>query len=115
MKSRKGRCPMRALALSFGLLAVMTAGAQTPQTASMQTPPAQPSSAPPAAPARGGPGLPELSCPELATALRGVAANDVRLRDWPQLNRYRNDNRTVTGPDAVFIGDSITDNWQQPR
>src|SRR4051812_11193025 len=56
-----------------------------------------------------------ISCTELATALRAVAANDSRLRDWPQLARYRDANRTVTKADAVFMGDSITDFWPQPR
>jgi len=56
-----------------------------------------------------------LECPDLAAALRGVAANDARLRDWPQIARYREANRTVTGADVVFMGDSITDSWPQPR
>lgn len=71
----------------------------------------QPSQAP--APA------PDTSCPEMATALRTVVRNDVRLRDWPELSRYRDANRTVPPPSGgrrvVFMGDSITDNWQQPR
>jgi len=54
-------------------------------------------------------------CAELATALRAVFANDVRLRDWPNLTRYREANRTDPDPHVVFIGDSITDVWQQPR
>jgi len=62
----------------------------------------------------------DATCPELATALQRVVANDVRLRDWPQLARYRDQNRTLAAPAAadtriVFTGDSITDNWQQPR
>jgi lysophospholipase L1-like esterase len=90
---------MRALALSFALLTVVTVAAQSPAP---QPPPATP---PP----------PDLTCPELATALRGVSANDSRLRDWAQLSRYRDANRTTSSPDVVFIGDSITDSWQQPR
>ena len=39
----------------------------------------QPSQAPPV----------DTSCPELASALRAVVRNDVRLRDWAQLDRYR--------------------------
>jgi lysophospholipase L1-like esterase len=62
----------------------------------------------------------DTSCPELATALQAVVRNDVSLRDWPQLARYRDENRTVTAPAlneprVVFMGDSITDNWQQPH
>jgi lysophospholipase L1-like esterase len=70
--------------------------------------------APPAAPAL------DTSCTELATALQAVVRNDVRLRDWPQLTRYRYDNRAQPAPAAgeavvVFMGDSITDNWQLQR
>ena len=62
----------------------------------------------------------DTSCPQLAAALRGVISNDARLRDWPQLARYRDLNRELAAPAAgesrvVFMGDSITDNWQQPR
>jgi lysophospholipase L1-like esterase len=55
------------------------------------------------------------TCAELAAALSRVSANDVRLRDWPNLGRYRDANRTTTGTRVVFMGDSITDFWQQPR
>jgi lysophospholipase L1-like esterase len=60
------------------------------------------------------------SCPELATALNALIRNDVRVRDWPNLTRYRESNRSlapVKGDDArvVFMGDSITDFWPQPR
>lgn len=57
----------------------------------------------------------QVSCVELSTALRGVMANDARLRDWPQLTRYREANRTVGPADVVFLGDSITDAWPQER
>lgn len=55
------------------------------------------------------------NCPELAAALRTVTANDVRLKDWPNLGRYREANRSVKDAQVVFMGDSITDFWQQPR
>jgi lysophospholipase L1-like esterase len=55
------------------------------------------------------------SCVELAAALSRVSTNDVRLRDWPNLARYRDANRTTSGTRVVFMGDSITDFWQQPR
>jgi acyl-CoA thioesterase I len=63
---------------------------------------------------------PPATCPEMATALQALMRSDVRLRDWPQLARYRDANRTVVAPAAsearvVFMGDSITDAWQQPR
>src|SRR6266851_2718270 len=56
-----------------------------------------------------------LECPDLAAALRTVANNDARLRDWPQIARYREANRAVTSAEVVFMGDSITDSWPQPR
>jgi lysophospholipase L1-like esterase len=61
--------------------------------------------------------LPETltSCPALATAIRTVANNDMRLRDWPNLARYREANSTAGPVDVVFMGDSITDAWPQPR
>ena len=72
--------------------------------------------APASAPATQAPLPPALlECTDLATALRTVANNDARLRDWPQILRYREANRTVTGADVVFMGDSITDAWPQPR
>jgi lysophospholipase L1-like esterase len=60
------------------------------------------------------------TCPEVATALTALMRNDTRLRDWPNFARYREDNRALpatAGNDArvVFMGDSITDAWQQPR
>lgn len=60
------------------------------------------------------------SCPELATALTAMMRNDARLRDWPNLARYREENRRLTPPAAaearvVFLGDSITDVWPQLR
>lgn len=56
-----------------------------------------------------------LQCPEVAAALTTVVNQDTRLRDWANLARYREANKTVARADVVFIGDSITDFWQQPR
>lgn len=66
----------------------------------------QPAPAPPPVP----------SCPELATALVNLGRNDARMRDWPNLARYREQNRALAAPAAgesrvVFMGDSITDAW----
>jgi lysophospholipase L1-like esterase len=63
---------------------------------------------------------PVPSCPELATALVNLGRNDMRLRDWPNLARYRDQNRTLGAPAAgesrvVFMGDSITDAWPLAR
>lgn len=62
----------------------------------------------------------DTSCSDMATALQGLMRNDVRLRDWPNLTRYREANRALAAPAAsearvVFMGDSITDAWPQPR
>lgn len=78
---------MKALALSFAILTVAAVGAQSPA-------------------------LPELTCPDIGAALGRVVSNDIRLRDWQQLNRYREANRTVRNAQVVFMGDSITDSWQ---
>jgi lysophospholipase L1-like esterase len=55
------------------------------------------------------------NCAELAAALSRVSANDARLRDWANLARYRDANRASAGTRVVFMGDSITDFWQQAR
>jgi acyl-CoA thioesterase I len=60
------------------------------------------------------------TCPELATALTTLVNNDVRRRDWANLARYREANRLLAAPAngenrVVFMGDSITDAWPQPR
>jgi len=99
----------------FAAAIVLTAGvasAQTPPTASAPAAPAAQTQ--PAAP----PALP--SCPELAAAVQAASRNDVRLRDWPDLSRYRDANRALAAPGSgenrvVFMGDSITDAWPQPR
>jgi len=97
----------RILAASLVLVAG-TAGAQTPAQTAPATQVQQ--AAPPALP----------SCPELAAALQAVARNDARLSDWPNLARYRDANRLLAAPGTgearvVFMGDSITDAWPQPR
>src|SRR5450759_5265944 len=66
------------------------------------------------------PAATDARCPDMAVALQALLRNDVRLRDWPNLARYREANRAVAAPAAgeaqvVFMGDSITDSWQQPR
>ena len=45
---------------------------------------------------------------------------EARLKDWPALARYREDNTKVTAPAknedrVVFMGDSITDLWDDPK
>ena len=97
------------LALAFAL-AAGPAGAQSPTPATAaQAAPAQ-QATPPALP----------SCQELAAAVQAAVRNDVRLSDWPNAARYRDANRTLSAPGpgesrVVFMGDSITDAWPQPR
>jgi lysophospholipase L1-like esterase len=91
------------------LIAAATAIALSAQ--STATPP-QTTTAPAAAP--------DASCPEMAAALQALVRNDARLRDWPNLTRYRDANKALPAPAAgesrvVFMGDSITDAWVQPR
>jgi lysophospholipase L1-like esterase len=62
----------------------------------------------------------EPTCPEMATALQALMRNDARARDWALLSRYREANRALQPPApgeqrVVFMGDSITDAWPQPR
>jgi lysophospholipase L1-like esterase len=64
------------------------------------------------------PSAPAATCPEMATALTRLMGVDMRQRDWPQLARYRDANRTLAPaaaaePRVVFMGDSITDAWPQ--
>ncbi len=59
-------------------------------------------------------------CPELATALTALTRNDARVRDWGNLARYRDANSALPPPApgqprVVFMGDSITDSWPDPR
>jgi lysophospholipase L1-like esterase len=56
----------------------------------------------------------------MATALTALMRNDARVTDWPNLARYREANRVLppsagSGSRVVFMGDSITDSWQQAR
>ena len=56
-------------------------------------------------------------CTELKT--RADRA-ETRLKDWPQLARYHDDNAKVMSPAkneqrVVFMGDSITDGWDAPN
>lgn len=98
--------PMTTRVLLFPLALALTAQQQTAPVAAQV---AQPQ-----------PAAPSLTCPEVARAIETVVRHDVRQRDWANLARYRDQNRTVAKPAAaerrvVFMGDSITDSWQQPQ
>src|SRR5256885_2122906 len=56
-------------------------------------------------------------CAEVKTQLTRA---QTRLSDWPQLARYRDANTKVVAPlknelRVVFMGDSITDSWDDPK
>lgn len=56
------------------------------------------------------------ACAEVKTQ---VSRLESRLRDWPALARYREANKQLAPPAkgeqrVVFMGDSITDNWDNP-
>jgi lysophospholipase L1-like esterase len=55
-----------------------------------------------------------------AEAKAQIARSDAKLKDWPQLARYRDANTKITAPTSteqrvVFMGDSITDSWSNPK
>jgi lysophospholipase L1-like esterase len=56
-------------------------------------------------------------CADMKSQLSRVEG---RLKDWPALARYHNANATVVAsgknePRVVFMGDSITDSWDDPK
>ena len=58
---------------------------------------------------------PSLDCPDMARAVKDLLYQDGRMRDWPQLARYRAADAALVASgaqvDVVFFGDSITDGW----
>jgi hypothetical protein len=66
------------------------------------------------------PAKPACDRAELAEARARLEAQEKRLRDWPNLTRYRELNAQVPSPArnearVVFMGDSITDLWDHPE
>ena len=66
------------------------------------------------------PSKPVEDCVGLAEAKARLESQEKRLNDWPNLARYREANANVAAPAkdeqrVVFMGDSITDLWAQPR
>ncbi len=107
---------MHTLLVTLFLLMALVAGVQGQ---------AQPASQPAAAPPSSGT-APALAAPEVVRALQDLMRQDARLRDWAQLGRYRDANRasrraawskqvSQDQQAVVFLGDSITDAWPQPR
>jgi lysophospholipase L1-like esterase len=81
---------------------------------------AQSAAQPVAQPFRAAEPSPAIDCPDVVRAIGDLMRQDARLRDWAQLARYRDANRALAPARAgearvVFMGDSITDLWQQPR
>jgi len=63
---------------------------------------------------------PPADCEELAGVAAKLATAEKTLQDWPNIARYREANASVQAPTkdekrVVFMGDSITDGWQQPQ
>jgi lysophospholipase L1-like esterase len=91
-------------------------------TAAMaQTAPAAPPAAAPAATAAAPVTIPESpTAADIEPMLKELQRVKVRLDDWPMLSRYRDANAAVAPPAAgearvVFMGDSITDSWDDPK
>lgn len=98
--------------LTFSLLSCVVSGmAQAPHAS------AQSGSAPQSSPSPV-PALQELQ--ECAQAKAAVTRLEARVRDWPALARYHDDNRKIPSATknemrVVFLGDSITDSWDDPK
>jgi lysophospholipase L1-like esterase len=80
------------------LMFVIRVSAQTTATETTATPPVDP-------------------CAEIKTQFTRA---DTKLKDWPALLRYREDNTKTSVPTkaekrVVFLGDSITDSWDDPK
>jgi len=109
---------------SFVLVSALVAATASAQTA------AAPPAATPAQPAASGPpphtstGLPAdtstLTSADVPRLLPVLERIKTKMDDWPQLGRYRTANEQLAPAAAgearvVFLGDSITDNWQLPK
>src|SRR5262249_4090161 len=129
------RKPMSQRLAPFAVVSVLLAHAAFAQTApATQPPPSAPGSvpssspaaqpAPPAAPVHTASGLPantsSLSSADMSRLLSVLERIKTRMDDWLQLGRYQAANAQLAPAVAgemrvVFLGDSITDNWQNPK
>ena len=60
------------------------------------------------------------NCTSLPSLEKKLEWMDTRLKDWPELSRYREANAKLPAPGkdearVVFMGDSITDIWSSPQ
>jgi lysophospholipase L1-like esterase len=66
------------------------------------------------------PGKAPENCVNLPSLEKKMESLDARLKDWPELSRYREANAKLGAPAkdeerVVFMGDSITDFWSNPQ
>ena len=64
--------------------------------------------------------LAQVTAPDCSEMKTRLDRAETRLNDWPALARYREDNNKTAAPAkneqrVVFMGDSITDSWDDPR
>ena len=62
----------------------------------------------------------QSASPDCADVKAQLTRTETRLKDWPALARYHNENSKVAAPPkvekrVVFLGDSITDSWDDPK
>jgi lysophospholipase L1-like esterase len=63
---------------------------------------------------------PSADCADLPAMSAKLQSAETRLKDWPNLARYREANAALVAPAkkedrVVFMGDSITDGWTRPE
>ena len=72
------------------------------------------------APANPAPAKAAADCADLSALRKQLDADTGKLRDWAQLDRYREANANALHPAkdeirVVFMGDFITDGWSKPQ
>ena len=97
----------RSIALSLVLfICAVAVLAQSPPSSSSPSSPPSPSST-------------QVESADCAQAKAAVAGLETKLKDWPAVARYREENAKIAPPNkkekrVVFMGDSITDSWNNP-